>query len=462
MRKSTPLDGTSARVSAQRIGASSDGVGKRGTLSGLAVYGTLTSLLVVPKANVISVPGTYIGVKPEDFWVGALLVLGALQIGRGVSSVARYFWGRLTLASLFGLALIYGMHFGLGSSPLAVFFLGRYAAYWALFLFFAGCRLPPEPIGRGLTRLALGGLWGWACLAVLQDRQIVGGWIHGTWHPEVARATAIFSHPTELGGVVGLLLPVLLDAARNSASKVCVVGIVLAINVLGRNRAGLAAAAIGAVLYFWRMQRTRSLSSVHRILSKLFLLAVAGVAIFVAGSMREHGWPGVLAAAARCREFIAGAAGEQGAALEARGADEVEKSSLALRCQKWADVLRGLREGGSVTWLIGLGPGAIGEAADGLVVRWIGEGGLTGVALNVLFSIGLWKASSLGIGPLRCLKYGVLVVYTQGLVLDVTLFSRVAYLLSALAGLAVGMAESARRKFSVAQWTENEVGSDKG
>jgi hypothetical protein len=451
-----------ARVLPQRIGASLERAGKPTTFEDLAVYGTLTCLLVVPKVNLISVPGTYVGVKPEDFWVGALLVLGALQIGRGVSTVARYLWSRLTLASFFGLALIYGMHSALGSSPLAVFFFGRYAAYWALFLFFAGCRLAVERVGRGVIRLALGGLWGWACLAALQRGRIVGGWIEGTWSAEVARATAIFSHPTELGGVVGLLLPVLLGAARNWASKVFVAGMVLAINVLGENRAGLAGAAIGATLYFWAMQQTRRVSSVYRVVRKLFLLFLAGLGICVAGSVREDGWPGILAAAARCREVVAGAVGRQGEALQASGADEEKRSSLILRCQKWADVLHGLRDGGSVAWLIGLGPGSIGEAADSLVVRWIGEGGLTGVTLNVLFSIGLWKASSLGMGPLRCLKYGVLVLYLQGLILDVALFSRVAYLLSGFAGLVVGMAESRRRKLSVAQCTENGVASEKG
>ena|GEM_PF-5596403 len=108
--------------------------------------------------------------------------------------------------------------------------------------------------------------------------------------------------------------------------------------------------------------------------------------------------------------------------------------------------------------MFGLGPGAVSEAADGLVMRVLGEFGFAGLVAYTLHWLALYRIVRQRVTAPEGVSLGLLALFAQALVLDVLYFSRVAYLVYTCVGLAAAQA----REPGIGVWVNERKGGCKG
>lgn len=396
----------------------------------LAVYGALTVLLFLPKVNVAGpAEGTYIGPKPEDIWIGAWLVLGVPTILRGAFRVCRLCSGPLAVAAtsvLVGLSLGHVVN-GSGRIEFAL----RFWMYWLWGAYCAGLTAGARRVGHFLKAAAAFALVWVVALMGLQAAGMLAVPTLGYWSAAEGRVSGIFSHPTELGAVASFLLAIAVAGSRYPLLKLIAIATAAFANYQARNRGGSVGVAVVLALWLWgrasvlgRMEdRVRCLAS--RIARGLVAGAFLASGVVIAAQVRESGLPGLWQGLQRCRMAAdwAGTSDRTEIAGVEVGDDDTGDPSLISRCLKWSWIINRLGDAGGVGWMFGLGPGAVSEAADGLVMRVLGEFGFAGLVAYTLHWLALYRIVRQRVTAPEGVSLGLLALFAQALVLDV-LYSR--------------------------------------
>jgi hypothetical protein len=409
--------------------------------SALSIWALLTLFLlpIYPKIGLVSVPGTYIPVRADDILIAILGVLWLLSLIAArrrpnlppLIVVAAAAWIAATLVALL-----------VGSLLLGSIALGTGLAFWAkpieyLLLGFVCYDLVRSQIVS--VRALLVAIFASAAIVigygVLEHFALVPRMPGTRAQPGVVTSTIGDMHEfASYAGIIGLMSVALWHRATRTPFRVAALGglaMLLMTMFYTGARSEYVAIGVGLLgLALWKPSRLPAAVGI----AVMVALFVAPIAV---DSLRPRSAPPT-----DPPQVAAPGVGSRNVWERFQG--EVFGQSFEERFGKWQRMLHAA----SASPIVGLGPSAATEAADGYYVRSYVESGIVGLtaflSMVAVIFISAWRQASQSAGFARALAVGLLAstafVALVGILIDSWVASRVMELYWPLVGISLGAA----------------------
>lgn len=374
-------------------------------------YFLIAVFLFAPKANFIQVSSSYAGLKQEDLLIFVFLILAVPFLKVRKSELHRPLWLILFPVGIIFLHLV-PILLTIGGD---LFFLIRYSIYFSYI--FVGWFATQK---RLISLKQLSSMSGYLLLlntvvSVLQTTGLIGGFRLGQYtNLATGRALGLYSDPNELAGIALLIFPI----AYNGKGywKFLMLACVWITVFLSDSRFSV---LIVAALTFFIATNSASKKS-KAIVAALVLVCVLGfVAIYFSNSARTSGF---LSGGIEVLFETYAQVSESGAYSDSSG-----DLSLAIRIFHWLSHVNALVD----SKFVGLGPGALGLAADSMYVRILFEAGVAGLSACIAFYVVLYNNIELRF------KLAFAAIFAQSLLIDSLYFSRLGAMFWFYSGVAV-------------------------
>jgi len=333
------------------------------------LYLLILIIVLLPKINILEIPGTYIGVRAEDFallliaFFGALYALlkGKLLVVPKIAIPMAIF-----LAAAF-ISLIAGIYNGtIVDASLGILFFLRKIEYFVPF-FLAYWMFKKKNVSY-IGRMLLLTLFLTAMIGVLQKLQLMGGFYLGALVPVVSdRIFSTFSGPYEYSLYLALAFSYFVveyfREEKNKLPLLVLLGAIFYFILLTAARITVVAVVISSTLTAVLDKKIKALLP---LLAVMLLIALIFMPFTAKSRFQALFEGGTLPALSQIESGAAVHSEEYGGGIDV---------SAVSRYIKWLNIFQGF----SLHPLLGSGPSAFGEAVDGNYVRVLGEGGIFGV-----------------------------------------------------------------------------------
>lgn len=403
----------------------------------------MTYVILIPKINVMNVPGTYVGVRGEDLLVALiiLVILGSLVLKKldithiGESPFSKYSLLYIIACSV---SLIVGILLGTVLEPLVgLMFLFRKVEYFSFV--FVGYIFAKKYKLSFLINLIHFLTFGSILIGILQQLRLIGSFQLGNYIPPSAtwRIMSMFSGPYEYSAYLVLILPIYLWILFNKKIGLGIVGVLLILYSLYLTQARIALLAALIILFASLLLNKNTVKKYVIIyLIAITMTVSAGYSIVFQKdiSLLPERFETVNISDMITAANITLQSGDyerfklNGYGIYNGSGDDV---SFLIRINKWADLLDGF-----VKYpVFGLGPSSTNEAVDGNYVRYIAESGIVGFALWVLVIISVYKMSDVRNDILAySLRWGLFGLLIIAIFIDIFEASKIAMFLWFLVG----------------------------
>jgi hypothetical protein len=333
------------------------------------LYLLILVIVLLPKINILEIPGTYVAVRAEDFallLIAFLGVLYALLKGKLLTVPKIALPMAIFLAAAF-ISLIAGIYNGtIVDASLGILFFLRKIEY--LVPFFLAYWMFNKKNAPYIGRILLLTLFLTAVIGVLQQLQFMGGFYLGAYVPVASeRIFSTFSGPYEYCLYLALAFSYFVveyfREEKNRLPLLFLLGAIFYFILLTAARITVVSVFISAALTAVLDKKIKALLP---LLAIMLLIALMFMPFTAKSRFQAFFAEGTLPALSQIESGAAVHFEEYGG-----GIDE----SAVIRYVNWLNVLQGF----SLHPLLGSGPSAFGEAVDGNYVRVLGEGGIFGV-----------------------------------------------------------------------------------
>lgn len=357
-------------------------------------------IVLFPKISIVSVPGTYIGIRGEDLFLALFLLEFLLKyfvfkydfsMPSAIRKISNIFF-LYVLACL--LSVFFGILNGTVESPLlGLLYAFRKFEYFSLIyvalVLFSGkntCK-SNQQLRRfiDLSTVAI------IAIGVLQKLGLVGAFSLGVYSPIfTSRIMSTFSGPYEFSGYLLLITPLyvyeLFKKQKYIKSSFYLIMIVYGI-YLTQSRTSLVVFGVIVILEGFRLSRSRALLMI--IGSLILVLIMLGGGLFKGAISAQSSSPATSSAERFESLNLSEMATETKYAWDIKDFKTYQEvgpsreglhgsdDSYSVRLAKWFNLLDGFFQHP----FLGLGLSATGEAVDGNYIRLLAESGVVGTAL---------------------------------------------------------------------------------
>ncbi len=337
------------------------------------VYSLVFVIILLPKVNMLNIPGTYVAVRSEDFMVLTVSFLAVLYvlIRKKPPVVPRIMIPISIFVSAVFVSLIAGIYQGtIENGFLGSLFFIRKIEY--LIPFFIAYLMFEKKDAAYLGRIFPITFFISAVIGLFQQFQLIGGFYLGIYAPlVVGRIFSTFSGPYEysifLALVFSYFLVEYLTGEKNKPILLLLLGAIFYMALLTAARIAVVSIVTVSILVAFSEKKIKSLLPLLTVLLVIALMLMPFTAKSRFQSFFEEGTLPALT------EIGSGALVQTAAYSEGYGGG-IDMSAVS-RYIKWLNVFQGF----SRHPFFGSGPSAFGEAVDGEYVRVLGESGIFGI-----------------------------------------------------------------------------------
>lgn len=410
-------------------------------------------IILFPKVSLINIPGTYVGIRGEDFL--ALLSIIFVTLFVLLKRKGNIIIPDKKMIKILGiyliicfLSIIYGMAKNYIDSPLVAFmFLFRKIEYFS-FIIFGYLTIRSEKDNKTIIRVIDITLVPILIIGLLQSLGLLGAFTLGNYVSSAqSRIVSVFSGPWEYSGYLVLLTPIYLTRLLSKKStflnklySLCMIGVIAYSLFLTQARISILAFMF-LVLFFI-------------VKSKKIILITFSFAIMILVATLFDLTEKVLPERFNSISISAMVTSTQTAFKNGDYHDFLNGGynfyaiygdgdlSFNMRISKWADLLNGVAENP----LLGLGLSTTTEAVDGNYVRYLAESGILGFIFWVLLIVSVFKlskknnkVSSEWYTSLlsKTLYFGVISLLIMAIFIDIFEASKIAMFLWMLVGISL-------------------------
>lgn len=411
-----------------------------------ASIATLAVILCLPKITIIAVPGSTIGVRPEDFLIATLALRLAFDFARHQIKQSVQANHLLLIMGMFLPIGIAGIALGLtngtvDSITLGCLYLLRRFEYFAMFFIasaYAGDTLNHR---RQILHLLEFSLYVNGVYAVLQSVGVISV-THGGRFVEAeeigGRVAGAFSGAYELAAFCVLIMPYFVCLTRHVKSRVrgfIGIGVSFGLVVMAQSRIGLISFIVSLIVMI-SLQRGYTAVRVFAVASSWLLIIGWVWNSFQFTSSADSRWSSINLSQMWDALWTASANGNYHNIGQIDTSYGVADASFEQRIGRWFNYVDGLKE---LSPLVGLGPSSGGRAVDSNYLRIAFEFGILGVAVLIVLLCYIYKqARKVEMGAYRMLLiWGGFGLLIQALFIDVFEASKIAEVYWFLLGVAL-------------------------
>ncbi|MFC1559523.1 O-antigen ligase family protein [Candidatus Margulisiibacteriota bacterium] len=349
-------------------------------------------IVLLPKLNLLNIPGTYVAIRSEDFFL-LIITLAAVFyafLKRKILVAPKLFFPISVFVFATFLSLLAGIYQGTIKSELLgfLFFLRRVEYFVPFFLAYWVVEEEDLP---NIKKALLITYFVAAAVGIMQFFELIGGFFLGIYVHSVigGRVISTFSGPHEYSTYLAMMFPLFLMAyfdRRQVERFIAFLALIfsLCLIFITGARTAVVAAIGGAFVFAFLRKKGRALLAVF-----LILLCVS---IFFMPNTTKERFLGLTKE--RNITALSDVASDPMQYEEGHFADQYEVLDVSMlgRYVKWMRALQGFCR----YPVFGLGPSAFGEAVDGNYFRILGENGIVGVLAFV------WLICSVFMMGLKC------------------------------------------------------------
>lgn len=402
----------------------------------------ISYVILFPKISVMSMPGTYVGIRGEDFLLALLVLLVVGKIiyrkqeysGLAESPISKIMM--VYIASCAG-ALIIGIITGTVLEPfVGVMFLFRKVEYFLFILvgYIFAKRFSLKFLVNFLHVLTYSSM----AFGFLQQFRIIGSFQLGNWVPPhlTWRIMSMFSGPYEYSAFLVFMIPLYLwiTLRKNFLFGFISLSLVLYSLYLTQARIAIVAAAFVVFVSILTYKNTKR--------KLVIVLTTAAISSIILMSMTYSGnkfnilperFQSVDIAEMVVVAQITLESGDY-ERFKANGygvySGNAEDMSFLIRINKWSDLLDGFRQ----YPLFGLGLSSTNEAVDGIYVRYLAESGIIGFLSWMILILTVFKSLRHTNELSFTIKWGLIGLLVIGIFIDIFEASKIAMFLWFIVG----------------------------
>lgn len=356
-------------------------------------------IILFPKVSLINIPGTYVGIRGEDFLSLLSVIFVALFVlikRKGTLIIPDKKLIKILLIYLIIclFSIIYGMVKNYIDSPLVAFmFLFRKIEYFA-FIVYGYLAIRNENDNKIIVKIIDLTLVPILIIGILQSIGLIGAFSLGNYVSSAeGRIVSVFSGPWEYSGYLVLITPIYLTRliskkgiSLNKIYSLVIIGLIA--YSLFLTQARISILAFAALLLFFIIRSKKIILITFFFASMILVTTLFDLSEKVLPERFSSISIPVMFESAQSAfkyadyhdflnngyNFYAGAEGDL---------------SFNIRISKWADLLNGVFENP----LLGLGLSTTTEAVDGNYVRYLAESGILGFIFWALLIVSVIKLS---------------------------------------------------------------------
>lgn len=363
---------------------------------------TLLYVILVPKISIMSVPGTYVGIRGEDLliflFLAAFLIKRALspsfKINKDFKKINKLF---LFYAVACLLSVCYGIYLGFINNPLLGFmFLFRKIEYF-IFIFLGYIYFTDNKNTKKFIKAIDVSVVILLIIGIFQKFGIIGAYALGRYDPDSSdRIMSTFSGAYEYSSFLVMITPIYIY--RMKANKKLALFYVIFLAIIGYSvliteaRIALVAFSAMIAISIWKMIKSNAI--------KLVIIFYAIGLTFVGGALAQNiSASGSVEYLERFSTIDIGPMIDEtkyaynvrdyktflvtGPQIYFAGSD----LSYSMRMSKWLNYIDGVQHNP----IFGLGLSTTGEAVDGNYIRYLAESGLLGFSLWLMLILTVLK-----------------------------------------------------------------------